>query len=197
MANCREVPQAAASRCSKIHRAGRCLPTYSLEHLVGAGEQRVWHGEAERLSGLEIDSNVELGRLHDWKIGGLLTLENPAGIDARQTFTSRRLRLEEFFAEKGGIGIKRFEQPMERLFERKEIHVAADGPASRAGHKARNNKTNDLRRPLYTPMHHPLIPPRAVYSPPPSWRLCPTAQKIDGLQAGELKSSQAASPRRS
>ena len=155
MANCREVPQAAASRCSKIHRAGRCLPTYSLEHLVGAGEQRVWHGEAERLifSGLEIDSNVELGRLHDWKIGGLLTLENPAGIDARQTFTSRRLRLEEFFAEKGGIGIKRFEQPMERLFERKEIHVAADGPASRAGYKARNNKANDLRRP------HPCAPP--------------------------------------
>lgn len=72
-----------------------------------------------------------------------------------------------FAAEKGGIGIKRFEQPMERLFERKEIHVAADGPASRAGHKARNNKANDLRRPLYTPVHHPLIPPRAVYSPRP------------------------------
>ena len=154
----------------------------SFDHLVGAGEQRVWHGEAERLSGLEIDSNVELGRLHDWKIGGLLTLENPAGIDARQTFTSRRLRLEEFFAEKGGIGIKRFEQPMERLFERKEIHVAADGPASRAGYKARNNKANDLRRPLVHPCAPPPYTPEGGVQPPPSWRLCPTAQKIDGLQ---------------
>jgi RecA-family ATPase len=36
-----------------------------------------------------------------------------------------------FAAEKGGIGIKRFEQAMERLFERKEIHVAPHGPASR------------------------------------------------------------------
>jgi RecA-family ATPase len=36
-----------------------------------------------------------------------------------------------FAAEKGSIGIKRFEQAMERLFERKEIHVAAHGPASR------------------------------------------------------------------
>jgi hypothetical protein len=29
------------------------------------------------------------------------------------------------------IGLKRFERAMERLFERKEIHVAAHGPASR------------------------------------------------------------------
>jgi RecA-family ATPase len=36
-----------------------------------------------------------------------------------------------FAAEKGGIGLKRLEQAMERLFERKEIHVAPHGPASR------------------------------------------------------------------
>jgi RecA-family ATPase len=36
-----------------------------------------------------------------------------------------------FASEKGNIGIKRFEQAMERLFERKEIHVASHGPASR------------------------------------------------------------------
>jgi hypothetical protein len=46
-----------------------------------------------------------------------------------------------FTAEKGGIGIKRFEQAMERLFERKEIHVAAHGPASRGwSHIARGAK---------------------------------------------------------
>jgi RecA-family ATPase len=36
-----------------------------------------------------------------------------------------------FAPEKGNIGIKRFEQAMERLFERREIHVASHGPASR------------------------------------------------------------------
>ena len=76
---------------------------------------------------------------------------------------------------------------MERLFERKEIHVAADGPASRAGYKARNNKANDLRRPLVHPCAPPPYTPEGGVQPPPSWRLCPTAQKIDGLQAGEPK----------
>jgi RecA-family ATPase len=33
--------------------------------------------------------------------------------------------------ERGGIGLKRFEQAMERLFERGQIHVASHGPASR------------------------------------------------------------------
>jgi hypothetical protein len=31
----------------------------------GAGEQRGWHGEAERLGGCEIDDKLELGRLFD------------------------------------------------------------------------------------------------------------------------------------
>jgi len=46
-----------------------------------------------------------------------------------------------FTAEKGSIGLKRFEHAMERLFERKEIHVAAHGPASRGwSHIARGAK---------------------------------------------------------
>jgi hypothetical protein len=41
------------------------------DHLVGAAEQRVWHGEAKCLSGLEVDDKLEFSsRLH-WKIGGL------------------------------------------------------------------------------------------------------------------------------
>jgi len=48
----------------------------SFDYLVGAGEQRRWHGEAERLSSLEIDDQLELGRLLDRKIGRISTFQN-------------------------------------------------------------------------------------------------------------------------
>jgi hypothetical protein len=38
--------------------------------LIGAAEQHGWDGEAERLGGLEIDDQIELGRLRDWRVGG-------------------------------------------------------------------------------------------------------------------------------
>jgi hypothetical protein len=47
-----------------------------LDHLIGAREQRRWHLEAERLRGLEIDDQLELGRLLDRKIGGFGALQN-------------------------------------------------------------------------------------------------------------------------
>jgi len=44
-----------------------------LNHLVGTRLQRQWHGEAERLRGLEVDHQLELGWLLHWKISGLGT----------------------------------------------------------------------------------------------------------------------------
>jgi hypothetical protein len=41
------------------------------DHLVSRGEQRWGHRDAERLRGLEIDDEIELGRLIDRPIGGL------------------------------------------------------------------------------------------------------------------------------
>ena len=61
-------------------------------HLVGTHEQRHRHVEAERFGGLEVDDQLELRRLLDWQIGGLLALENPAGVVADQAL-ARPLRL--------------------------------------------------------------------------------------------------------
>jgi hypothetical protein len=44
------------------------------DHLVGGDEQRWRHREAERLGGLEVDHELELGRLPNWKITDFLAL---------------------------------------------------------------------------------------------------------------------------
>ena len=46
------------------------------------GEQRSAARQAERLGGLEVDDQLELGRLHHRQVGRLVALEDPAGIDA-------------------------------------------------------------------------------------------------------------------
>src|SRR6266446_968406 len=57
-------------------------PAASFDHLVGASEDRWRHGEAERLGGVQIDHQLEGGRLLDRQSGGLGALENPSGVDA-------------------------------------------------------------------------------------------------------------------
>src|ERR1700676_1232525 len=58
--------------CSKsIGMSQRCQQATSFDHVIGAGEQRRWHAEAERLRSLEIDNQVKLGRLFDRNVARL------------------------------------------------------------------------------------------------------------------------------
>src|SRR6266478_8134839 len=59
--------------------------TASLDHLIGAAEERNRYREAKRLGGLHVDDQLDLGGLLDRQVGGLLALENPASVDAGQT----------------------------------------------------------------------------------------------------------------
>jgi hypothetical protein len=52
------------------------------DHVVGTRQQRLRHGEAERLRGLLVDVQLDFSGLLHWQVGGLVTLENPAGINA-------------------------------------------------------------------------------------------------------------------
>src|SRR5262249_61809970 len=68
---------------------GRCagiayrMASNSFDHLVGADEQRRRHVEAERLRGLEIDHKLELGRLLNRQVAGILPLEDTIYVTGR------------------------------------------------------------------------------------------------------------------
>ena len=64
--------QELTSRSAAKREAG--LQTCLFDYLVGAGEQRRRHLEAERLGSLEIDHDLEMGRQHDRQVSGLFAL---------------------------------------------------------------------------------------------------------------------------
>jgi hypothetical protein len=57
----------------------------SFDHLVGGGEERWRHSEAEHPGSLCVDDQFELRRLHNRQFGRLGALEDAAGIDADLT----------------------------------------------------------------------------------------------------------------
>src|SRR6478752_10617392 len=69
----------------KFHRGPSLF--HSLDHLVGAREQRWRHVEAERLGGLEVDHQVELGRSLHRKVAWFRVLEDAACVDTGLAIT--------------------------------------------------------------------------------------------------------------
>src|SRR5437868_14102948 len=80
----------------------------SLDDLVGAGEERLGHGQAERLGGLQVDDQLEFGWLLDRQIGRLRAFQDLVDIASRaaehvvkvlavrhQTAGSRKIALVE------------------------------------------------------------------------------------------------------
>ena len=55
-----------------------------LDQFIGGGQQRFGDGQAERFGGLEVDHQIELGRLLDREIGGFHAIKNPRHIGASE-----------------------------------------------------------------------------------------------------------------
>src|SRR5262249_56018968 len=70
-------PRRAARRGGSRSDCPRMRVGRSLDHLIRPRQQRRRDRQAERLGGLEVDDQLELGRLLDWEIGRVRTLANP------------------------------------------------------------------------------------------------------------------------
>ena len=85
------TPSGPSRGCAVSLRSATSRHRGSFDHIVGAGEQRRRHVEAERLGGLQVEHELELGQLHDRQVSGLIACENAAGIDAHLAIGIREL----------------------------------------------------------------------------------------------------------
>jgi hypothetical protein len=74
----RSIPDSDLQVARRAVRFGakRATSAASLDHLVGAGEQRRRHVQPERFSCFEINGQLEFGRRLHWKLTGPFPLED-------------------------------------------------------------------------------------------------------------------------
>ena len=72
-------------------------------HLIGGNQKRLWHGQAERFRGVQVDDELKFGRLHNRQVGGLLALENPSHIDPGLVIAVGKLRSISDEAARGHV----------------------------------------------------------------------------------------------
>src|SRR3712207_7413928 len=65
------------------NRAGPFMRARLLDHLVGPGEQCLWHSEAKRLGGLEVDEQLVFRRHLHRQVGRLLAFKDTIDITGR------------------------------------------------------------------------------------------------------------------
>src|SRR5205085_10511843 len=68
-----------------------CL-AHSLDHLVGDGEQPWRKAQAECFGGVEVDHEIEFGRLHHRQVRGLRALQDATNIDTSQAMCIGNVR---------------------------------------------------------------------------------------------------------
>src|SRR5262245_303513 len=99
----------------------------SFDHLVGAGEQRGRHREAERLRGDQIDDKLKLRRLLDWYIAGFCPAKNFIHVIRRASEPFRvtwSVRHEAAAADKVAGAENRWKPRAKR--KRKDAHEIGD-----------------------------------------------------------------------
>src|SRR5215472_3573900 len=134
-----------ALRCRK----GAIHPSFN--HLVGGRKQRRWNGETKRSGSRNVDDEIELGRLHHWKVGWFGALENAGGIEPRHP---KRLRQAGAVAHQASSlgGLTRREDGRETVASRqrgelyssaKEIPIGADNESIRSLPRQRRESVFD------------------------------------------------------
>jgi hypothetical protein len=83
------LQRAAGPYRSAITGCEQSQQTLLLDHLVGVGEQRGRHSDAERVGRLEIDNQLELGRRLHRKVRGFLALEDAIDVAGRSPVFGR------------------------------------------------------------------------------------------------------------